>query len=155
MKTADKIILEKSGENIIRLYKEGLFYIAYNHSAIRFKRLINDKVTILKILLKRGNWYFRIGIVENSPILKDFKIKDSNGEYKSYIEIECDKIDTNLEEITDYRNIQRYANGSYRKQTEQEIIKAIKSLNLGLMTPVNALSLIGEWQERLKRYEEI
>ena len=36
MTPKQKLELEQSGEPLIRLYKEGIFYVAYNHSVIRF-----------------------------------------------------------------------------------------------------------------------
>lgn len=36
MDLKEKLALEKPDENLVRLYHEGIFFVAYNHSAIRF-----------------------------------------------------------------------------------------------------------------------
>lgn len=157
MEVKEKLALEKSGEKIIRLYREGIFYVAYNHSAVRFSHFINGSVVFLKHELKNGDWYLRIGIVQNSSMLENITLKDENGEFKKYIEIECDKIKTTLEDITNVHVIKK--SGGKRKNEvitvsnnnrEKEVIEQLKKLNLGTLTPVAAITLINDWQNMLK-----
>lgn len=157
MGVKEKLALEKSGEKVIRLYKEGLFYVAYNHSAVRFSRFINNSVVILRHELKNGDWYLRIGIVNNSSMLEKFALKDEKGEFREYIEIECEEMETSLDEVTNVRTIKR--SGSKKQEEkkilpdnnrEKEVIERIRTLNLGTLTPVAAISLINEWQVMLK-----
>lgn len=157
MEVKEKLALEKSGEKIIRLYREGIFYVAYNHSAVRFSHFINGSVVFLKHELKNGDWYLRIGIVQNSSMLENITLKDENGEFKKYIEIECDEIKTTLEDITNVHVIKK--SGGKRKNEvitvsnnnrEKEVIEQIKKLNLGTLTPVAAITIINDWQNMLK-----
>ncbi len=157
MEVKEKLALEKSGEKIIRLYREGIFYVAYNHSAVRFSHFINGSVVFLKHELKNGDWYLRIGIVQNSSMLENITLKDENGEFKKYIEIECDEIKTTLEDITNVHVIKK--SGGKRKNEvitvsnnnrEKEVIEQLKKLNLGTLTPVAAITLINDWQNMLK-----
>lgn len=157
MEVKEKLALEKSGEKIIRLYREGIFYVAYNHSAVRFSHFINSNVVFLKHELKNGDWYLRIGIVQNSSMLENITLKDENGEFKKYIEIECDEIKTTLEDITNVHVIKK--SGGKRKNEvitvsnnnrEKEVIEQLKKLNLGTLTPVAAITLINDWQNMLK-----
>lgn len=157
MEVKEKLALEKSGEKIIRLYREGIFYVAYNHSAVRFSHFINGSVVFLKHELKNGDWYLRIGIVQNSSMLENITLKDENGEFKKYIEIECDEIKTTLEDITNVHVIKK--SGGKRKNEvitisnnnrEKEVIELIRNLNLGTLTPVAAITRISEWQDMLK-----
>ena len=157
MEVKEKLALEKSGEKIIRLYREGIFYVAYNHSAVRFSHFINGNVVFLKHELKNGDWYLRIGIVQNSSMLENITLKDENGEFKKYIEIECDEIKTTLEDITNVHVIKK--SGGKRKNKvitvsnnnrEKEVIEQLKKLNVGTLTPVAAITLINDWQNMLK-----
>ncbi len=157
MEVKEKLALEKSGEKIIRLYREGIFYVAYNHSSVRFSHFINSSVVFLKHELKNGDWYLRIGIVQNSSMLENITLKDENGEFKKYIEIECGEIKTTLEDITNVHVIKK--SGGKRKNEvitvsnnnrEKEVIEQLKKLNLGTLTPVAAITLINDWQNMLK-----
>lgn len=155
MNRKDKLLLEKSGENVIRLYKEGIFYVAYNHSALRFLRFVNSNVTLIKQELANGEWYFRIGIVALSSMLQGLALKDELGSYKQYVEIECEKVETSLENVTEYQLIQ--GSGKQRKRMKDEavgiqemIIEQIKNINIGTLTPITAVTLINDWQNKLK-----
>lgn len=156
MELKQKLELEKSGETLIRLYREGIFYIAYNHSALRFHHFINNKVKILRHELKDGSWYLRIGVVQTSTMLQSLPIKDEQGNYKNYLEVECDKLDTLLENV-DAVTIKRSANKTDKHDSvsittkEKEIISRIANLNLGSITPVEAITMIHEWQNILRQ----
>lgn len=157
MGVKEKLALEKSGEKVIRLYREGIFYVAYNHSAVRFSHFINGNVVFLKHELKNGDWYLRIGIVQNSSMLENITLKDKNGEFKKYIELECDAVETSIEDVTNVRIIKKSGGQKKKEPTavpqnnrEKEVIEQIKKLNLGTLTPVAAISLINDWQNILK-----
>lgn len=159
MEVKEKLSLEKSGEKIIRLYKEGIFYIAYNHSAVRFRHFINGNVKILKHELKNGDWYLRIGVVQTSNMLEKIPLKDPEGKFRDYLEIECDEMETSLEEVTDFiikksgtKNIKKEKtdDGKVSNNREKEVIELIRNLNLGTLTPVAAITRISEWQDMLK-----
>lgn len=159
MEVKEKLSLEKSGEKIIRLYKEGIFYIAYNHSAVRFRHFINGNVKILKHELKNGDWYLRIGVVQTSSMLENIPLKDPEGKFRDYIEIECDEMETSLEEVSDFI-MKRYGTKNIKKEKtddekvtnnrEKEVIELIRNLNLGTITPVAAITWISKWQDMLK-----
>ena len=159
MEVKEKLSLEKSGEKIIRLYKEGIFYIAYNHSAVRYRYFINGNVKILKHELKNGDWYLRIGVVQTSSMLENIPLKDPEGKFRDYIEIECDEMETSLEEVSDFI-MKRYGTKNIKKKKtddekvtnnrEKEVIELIRNLNLGTITPVAAITWISKWQDMLK-----
>lgn len=154
MGVKEKLALEKSGEKIIRLYKEGIFYIAYNHSAIRFRHFINANIKILKHELKNGDWYLRMGVVQTSKILANIPLKDEEGNFKDYVEVECKEMKTELEEVSDFivkrSAAKKNQSPDGREVKEKEVVADIRNVNIGTLTPVLAITLISEWQNKLK-----
>lgn len=158
MDIKQKLALEKSGEKVIRLYREGIFYVAYNHSALRFRRLMNNKVKILKHELKKGEWYLRLGVVQTSSMLEGMPVKNENGEYSNYLEIACEESITILEDFSDFVLKKQGTKGvanhglpidDYRSDRAKAVITEIRKLNLGTLTPVAAITTIDRWQQML------
>ena len=160
MDIKQKLALEKSAEKIIRLYREGIFYVAYNHSALRFKYFIHPEVKILKHVLKNGNSYFRMGVVQNSAVLTPLNVKDKDGIWKNYMEVPCGITETCLDNVTPDKVIEKShkkATDEFANRTVSEvnslsvkiIIEKIRKVNIGNMTPIQALQLIDEWQQIL------
>lgn len=156
MELKDKLKIENPDEKVIRMYKEGLFFVAYNYSALRFKTFFAPKVKILKHELKNGSWYLRIGISENSVMLDGIPVKDENGKYKIHVEIASPELENkDLERIIPDLVITKYKKEEGKKDTnnnnrEKKIIAELSSLNLAVMTPMQALTAINNWQQALK-----
>lgn len=148
-----KLEQEKSGENIIRLHKEGIFYVAYDHSALRFRECINKQVKLLQHQLKNGTGYLRVGVVQDSPILKPYTLKDEVGEWLHYIELPCESMETSLDNVMPDKVIQKgWGNGCSRQEDTSVLEKIgieIRQTDIGSLTPVQAIVCIERWKKAL------
>lgn len=157
----EKLAKEKPTEKVIRLYKEGLFFVAYNYSAIRFKTFISPNIKVLKQELKNGKWYLKIGANETSSMLEELPIRNDDGTFKNYVEVPSKELEKlNLEDIIPDQTITRSNKSAEKKDKEispnnreKEIIAQLKSLNLAEVTPMQALTLVNKWQQQLKTGE--
>lgn len=153
MDIKQKLEQEKSGENIIRLYKEGIFYVAYNHSALRFKGCINKQVKLLYHQLKNGAGYFRLGAVQGSPILEPYTLKDEMGVWLNYIELPCEPMVTSLDNVMPDKVIQKGRQNGCSKQVDTSVLEKIgieiKQTDIGSLTPVQAIVCIERWKKSL------
>jgi len=149
--------MEQSGEPLIRLYKEGIFYVAYNHSALRFKHFFCPQVKLLKHQSKNGDSYIRAGVVQDSPMLQALTLKDGDGNWLSSVILDCAVILTSLEEVIPDKIVRRDASSSTKTQkndkasvtVEKHVINEIVSTDTGCLTPVQALVLIESWKKKL------
>ena len=158
MTLKEKLELEQSGEPLIRLYKEGIFFVAYNHSALRFKHFFCPQVKLLKHQSKNTDGYIRAGVVQDSPMLQSFNLKDKNGNWLSSVLLDCDIIQTSLENVMPDKIVRR-ENGSLSKKEKSDgepvatvhirIADEILGTDTGCITPVQALVLIDNWKKRL------
>ncbi len=154
-----KLQLEKPDENVIRLYHEGLFFVAYQESAVRFKQNINPKVKLLRQLNKNGESYLRIGIIQDSPMLHDLNIKDAEGNFLDSLVVECPQAaPVRLDGIEPDRLMQRTphkAKSESGKTAEadtsagQAVIEEIRNLTMATLTMADAMSLIVKWNGML------
>lgn len=156
MDIKQKLGLEQSAESVIRLYREGIFYVAYNHSALRFKKLIHPEVKILKHVLKCGDWYLRMGVVQTSAVLDSIGVKDTSGGWLDYIEVPCDALETSLADALPDKIVTRKAKpagdstAGIAQNAEEKVLAAIRTVDMANLTPWQALVLLGEWQGMLK-----
>lgn len=154
----EKLAKEKPEEKVIRLYKEGLFFVAYNYSAIRFKSFISPSIKILKQELKNGEWYLKIGASETSSMLEKLPVRNDDGTFKDYVEIpskglENHDLENAIPDQIITREKKRIENKVTSNNGEKEVIIQLKSLNLAEVTPMQALTLINKWQQQLKTEE--
>ena len=160
MNIKQKLSLEKSGENIIRIYREGIFYVAYSHSALRFKRFIHPEVKLLQHALKNGDSYIRMGVVQTSSCLDKLEVKNGDGSWKTYIEVPCESVGTVLEEVVPDKVVDKSAKAKSVTDkpmkadksllsSEQKVLDAVRKTNTSNLTPLQALKLVDEWQQLL------
>ena len=147
----EKLEKEQPDENIIRLYKEGLFYEAYNFSAIRFKEL-KPRTKLLRIDLKNGEQYFKIGVPCSS--LAEMNTENTDGDVLEMRAEILPEEKRNLQNIIPDVVCSR-AHPSNKKDLahieEQEIIQSINALNMAETTPMEALQLINKWKQKIKK----
>lgn len=158
MTLKEKLELEQSGEPLIRLYKEGIFFVAYNHSALRFKHFFCPQVKLLKHQSKNADDYIRAGVVQDSPMLQSFPLKDNDGNWLSSVVLDCDVIQTSLEDVIPDKIVRRDNVSLSKKETKKresvptvhvEIVNEILGTDTGCLTPVQALVLIDNWKKKL------
>ena len=154
MTLKQKLELEHSGEPLIRLYKEGIFFVAYNHSALRFKHFICPKVKLLKHQLKNGDSYIRAGVVQESPLLQELPIKDGFGNWLDSVTLECESIETSVSDVVPDKVIERSLKPAQKKGGCQQTVEClvadeIRQTDTGSLTPVQALVFIENWKKKL------
>ena len=154
MDLKEKLALEKPDENLVRLYHEGIFYVAYNHSAIRFVNCFASGTKILKHIRKDGSWYLRVGLVQTSSKLDEFHLRDEQGNWVEYMNIPCEASPISLENCVPHKIISKVCNNKksevlLQKDVVAQVAEEIKSINLGSFTPVQALLMIEGWQKKL------
>lgn len=160
-------------DDSIRLYHEGLFYSCYEGSALKLKRLL-PQLQLLQQRRKDGSSYFRIGVVQTSSLLQTLpvSIMDEEGNYKDYLEFHSgvhldrplsdfvsDKIVgykskevENKMVTTQGKSTSAKTEGSENLQptsAEERILRSLRTVNTGRLTPVQALQLVDEWQRLL------
>ena len=151
----EKLQLEKPDENVIRLYHEGLFFVAYQESAVRFKQNINPKVKLLRQLNRNGESYLRIGIVQDSPMLHGLNVRDAEDNYLDSLVVDCPQAaPVSIDGIEPDRVMQRtpHKAGSEPDKTAgtaspagQTVIEEIRNLSMATLTMADAMSLIVKW----------
>ena len=154
MDLKEKLALEKPDENLVRLYHEGIFYVAYNHSALRFVNCFAPDTKILKHIRKDGSWYLRVGLVHTSPKLEAFHLCDEQGSWLDNVNIVCEVSHTSLEDCVPHKIICKAtdkikSDRILQKDMIIQVTEEIKSINLGTLTPVQALLMIEGWQRKL------
>lgn len=89
-------------------------------------------------------------------MLDGIPVKDENGKYKIHVEIASPELENkDLERIIPDLVITKYKKEEGKKDTnnnnrEKKIIAELSSLNLAVMTPMQALTAINNWQQALK-----
>lgn len=162
-----------SPSDFIRLYHEGLFYSCYESSAIKLKLLL-PQLQLLQQRRKGGSSYFRIGVVQTSSLLQTLpvSIMDEEGNYKDYLEFHSgvhldrplsdfvpDKTVGHKSKEVENKTVATQGKSTSAKTEESEnlhptsaeerILRSLKTVNTGRLTPVQALQLVDEWQRLL------
>ena len=165
MNVKEKLLLEKADEKVIRLYHEGIFYTAYGYSAVRVKKFLYPQVCLLEQKLKVGTSYFRVGIVQNSPVLDELPVKDAEGNFISSLTVpytgETFELDSVVADKT-ISSVKKHSKTSLLGMpdsaslslAEQQVLDAIRSLELASLTPVKAMQHVLSWAEQLQLTDE-
>lgn len=150
-----KLQLEKPDENVIRMYHEGIFFVAYQESAVRFKQNVNPNVKMLKQLNKDGKSYLRIGINQDSPMLHGLNVKDAGGNFLDSLVVDCPQAaPVSLDGVEPDRLMQRTPHGTKGvpgtaavsvSPAGQTVIEEIRNLPMATLTMADAMSLIVKW----------
>lgn len=160
MNIKEKLAIENPDEDVIRLYHEGIFYTAYGYSAVRVKKQIHPDVCLIRQMKKDGFSYFRIGIVQSSPILAGLSLYNADGSFVSSITIpytgESFGLDTIIpDKVIGYQNNDNKKDKDLRRRTEVEakVLADIRTLDMTNLTPVKAMQQVLYWWETLNKEE--
>jgi len=161
MNIKDKIDIEKDNNNFIKLYKEGIFWRAYNQSCMLFTQYFDNYKVIIKYVkyLKQNIYYcgFPDTILEN--IKEKCKQIGLNISYLNENEIIIENLTISEIKYEDWENkmIKENAimNISNNKNTllldiKEDIISQIINFPIAESTPLEAFSFLYKIQKQLK-----
>lgn len=145
MTILEKTILQNTNTTKIVLFKEGIFYKAYNEGAFLLRDK-NYKVSVKKIKSIEKE-VLSIGFPEVvfTKLKTAFKVED----YKNYI-IVTTNILFNTATYQDWRKkIINNQNNNTNKITAQQIVKELKEYTLANKTPIEAFVWLANLQKQI------
>lgn len=145
---------EKINTSTIRLYKEGIFYKAYDKSAYAFISQIHPYTAKIKYYKIIGENVVSIGFPQ-SAIEKFSAHFDSKVEEDKSLTIECEEIDSTAFEnwkstipITETKERTQIV-GATVSPSALEVIDMIKSYPLESKSPMECMMFISELKQRI------
>ncbi len=162
MNTKEKIELENGNNSFIKLYKEGIFWRAYNQSCMLFTQYFNTYKVVIKYVkyLKQNIYYcgFPATILDN--VLETFKQQGFNIAYLNENEIIIENITISEIRYEEWqKNIidENIANNSVNDKTKlllldvkEDIIYQIINFPIAESTPLEAFNFLYNLQKQLK-----
>lgn len=151
----EKLLLETPSSTeesaVIHLFKEGLFYIAYNESAVLFKKHYWPELKIMRIRKKNGESYLRAGFpIDSSRVCS--LISQVDGEWPVSTELSVNAglgLDFDLNNYVADKEIQRFSDSvsaTESDSSESIILAELATVDPLSITPLDALKLINRWR---------
>ncbi|MGM9796074.1 MAG: hypothetical protein ACI3ZY_00565 [Parabacteroides sp.] len=151
----EKLLLEMPSpiieSAVIHLFKEGLFYVAYNESAVLFKKHYWPELKIMRIRKKNGESYLRAGFPIDSSHASSL-ISRVDGEWPVTAKLSVSAglgLDFDLNNYVADKDIQRFSDSASVAEADSNesiILAELATVDPLSITPLDALKLINRWR---------
>lgn len=151
-KLAAEELTSRDASGTVPLYRGGIFYVAYQGSAVLFQRYLKGNLKMLRVVRKSGFCYIKAGVPLGSKCLKGLIEVDAEGQWPASAELSVEAglgTDFHLGSVAVDKVIERSVAADRSAGTGELILNELRLIDSLALTPLMALSLVNEWRNRL------